>query len=332
MISDSDVPLAAPHGPPTRRTPDSPRRNRVRIKRTTPRSGDGETHAADRRRVRHWWPSAPSPRPTAHAQNPAPARRSAPPSSPPASDAVLGADVAGTAWYVDQATNTLVVTADSTVSAGRDRQDRAGRGRQRRRGPDRAHRRARSASCISGGDAIYDPQLALLARLQRPQRQHLLLPDRRSLHRRRRRPGPTGPRHRASARPPAPASPATTTASCGTRLRRRPRRARSAARTSPAPATPSVGQTVTRRGSTTGIHSGTVTALNATVNYGGGDIVSGLIQTTVCAEPGDSGGPLYSGTTALGLTSGGSGNCTSGGTTFFQPVTEALSAYGVSVY
>lgn len=97
-------------------------------------------------------------------------------------------------------------------------------------------------------------------------------------------------------------------------------------------ATPSVGQTVTRRGSTTGTHSGKVTALNATVNYGGGDVVSGLIQTTVCAEPGDSGGPLYSGSTALGLTSGGSGNCSSGGTTFFQPVTEALSAYGVSVY
>ena len=97
-------------------------------------------------------------------------------------------------------------------------------------------------------------------------------------------------------------------------------------------ATPSVGTTVTRRGSTTGIHSGRVTALNATVNYGGGDIVYGLIQTTVCAEPGDSGGPLYGGTTAYGLTSGGSGDCTSGGTTFFQPVTEALSAYGVSVY
>ncbi|MFF1732374.1 S1 family peptidase [Streptomyces sp. NPDC058247] len=97
-------------------------------------------------------------------------------------------------------------------------------------------------------------------------------------------------------------------------------------------ATPSVGTTVTRRGSTTGIHSGRVTALNATVNYGGGDIVSGLIQTTVCAEPGDSGGPLYGGSTAYGLTSGGSGDCTSGGTTFFQPVTEALSAYGVSVY
>jgi hypothetical protein len=41
---------------------------------------------------------------------------------------------------------------------------------------------------------------------------------------------------------------------------------------------------------------------------------------------------LVSGTAALGLTSGGSGNCTSGGTMFFQPVTEALSACGVSVY
>lgn len=97
-------------------------------------------------------------------------------------------------------------------------------------------------------------------------------------------------------------------------------------------ATPSVGTTVYRRGSTTGTHSGRVTALNATVNYGGGDIVYGMIQTTVCAEPGDSGGPLYGGTVAYGLTSGGSGNCTSGGTTFFQPVTEALSAYGVHVY
>ncbi|MFR9792003.1 S1 family peptidase [Streptomyces sp. MB22_4] len=96
-------------------------------------------------------------------------------------------------------------------------------------------------------------------------------------------------------------------------------------------ATPSVGQTVYRRGSTTGTHSGKVTALNTTVNYGSGDIVSGLIQTTVCAEGGDSGGPLYNGTVAYGLTSGGSGDCTSGGTTFFQPVTEALSYYGVTL-
>ncbi|MFG3096691.1 S1 family peptidase [Streptomyces sp. NPDC048202] len=96
-------------------------------------------------------------------------------------------------------------------------------------------------------------------------------------------------------------------------------------------ATPAVGTTVTRRGSTTGTHSGRVTALNATVNYGSGDVVSGLIQTTVCAEGGDSGGPLYGGSVAYGLTSGGSGNCSSGGTTFFQPVTEALSYYGVTL-
>jgi streptogrisin D len=96
-------------------------------------------------------------------------------------------------------------------------------------------------------------------------------------------------------------------------------------------ATPAVNATVTRRGSTTGIHSGRVTALNATVNYAQGS-VSGLIRTTVCAQPGDSGGSLYSGSTAHGLTSGGSGNCSSGGTTYFQPVVEALNAYGVSVF
>ncbi|MET9735389.1 S1 family peptidase [Streptomyces sp. NPDC006458] len=97
-------------------------------------------------------------------------------------------------------------------------------------------------------------------------------------------------------------------------------------------ATAYVGENVKRTGSTTGTHSGTVTALNVSVRYQGGGTVHGMIQTTVCAEPGDSGGPLYDGTKALGLTSGGSGDCRSGGTTFYQPVPEALSAYGVSVY
>ena len=62
----------------------------------------------------------------------------------------------------------------------------------------------------------------------------------------------------------------------------------------------SVGLTVQRSGSTTGLHDGTVTGLNATVNYGNGDIVNGLIQTDVCAEPGDSGGPLFAGDGAVG--------------------------------
>jgi streptogrisin B len=93
-----------------------------------------------------------------------------------------------------------------------------------------------------------------------------------------------------------------------------------------------VGERVTRDGSTTGVHSGTVTALNVTVRYQGGGTVSGMIQTNVCAEPGDSGGPLYDGGKAVGITSGGSGDCQSGGTTFFQPVTEAVNAYGVTVF
>jgi streptogrisin A len=93
----------------------------------------------------------------------------------------------------------------------------------------------------------------------------------------------------------------------------------------------SVGQSVQRSGSTTGLHGGSVTGLNATVDYGPDGIVEGMIQTNVCAEPGDSGGPLFAGETALGLTSGGSGNCSSGGVTFYQPVTEALAAHGVSI-
>ncbi|MFF7313565.1 alpha-lytic protease prodomain-containing protein [Streptomyces sp. NPDC008137] len=92
-----------------------------------------------------------------------------------------------------------------------------------------------------------------------------------------------------------------------------------------------VGMAVTRSGSTTQVHEGKVTGLDATVNYGNGDIVNGLIQTDVCAEPGDSGGSLFSGDKAVGLTSGGSGDCTSGGETFFQPVTEALSATGTEI-
>lgn len=34
----------------------------------------------------------------------------------------------------------------------------------------------------------------------------------------------------------------------------------------------------------------------------------------------------------LGLLSGGSGHCASGGLSFFRPITEVLSAYGLSVY
>ncbi|WP_307712878.1 S1 family peptidase [Streptomyces sp. V4I23] len=92
-----------------------------------------------------------------------------------------------------------------------------------------------------------------------------------------------------------------------------------------------VGQQVFRMGSTTGLDDGQVTGLNATVNYPEGT-VTGLIQTDVCAEPGDSGGAMFTREgLAIGLTSGGSGDCTSGGETFFQPVTTALAAVGAQI-
>ncbi|GAA2789544.1 S1 family peptidase [Crossiella cryophila] len=89
-----------------------------------------------------------------------------------------------------------------------------------------------------------------------------------------------------------------------------------------------VGAAICRSGSTTGWRCGTVQAKNQTVRYPQG-AVTGMTRTNACAEPGDSGGSWLSGTNAQGVTSGGSGNCSSGGTTFFQPVNEILSAYGL---
>lgn len=91
-----------------------------------------------------------------------------------------------------------------------------------------------------------------------------------------------------------------------------------------------VGEDVQRSGSTTQVHSGTVEAVDASVSYPEGT-VNGLIQTDVCAEPGDSGGSLFAGSDALGMTSGGSGDCSSGGQTFYGPVAKALSDYGAEI-
>jgi hypothetical protein len=91
-----------------------------------------------------------------------------------------------------------------------------------------------------------------------------------------------------------------------------------------------VGGSICRSGSTTGVFCGTVRSLGATVNYAEG-AVTGLTQTNVCAEPGDSGGSWYTGAQAQGVTSGGSGNCNSGGVTYFQPVNEILSVNGLTL-
>ncbi|RKN05714.1 S1 family peptidase [Streptomyces radicis] len=84
--------------------------------------------------------------------------------------------------------------------------------------------------------------------------------------------------------------------------------------------------------SPTGCTSGTVTALNQSVNYGGGDVVSGLARSTACSEPGSSGSPVFTlDGYAVGIVSGGSGSCSSGGTTYVQPILEVLNAYGLTL-
>lgn len=93
-----------------------------------------------------------------------------------------------------------------------------------------------------------------------------------------------------------------------------------------------VGASICRSGSTTGYRCGTVQALNETVSYGNGDVVSGLTRTDACAEPGDSGGPFISGSQAQGTLSGGTGGCffnVFGAQTYFQPIGEVLSTYGL---
>ncbi|MFG3499389.1 S1 family peptidase [Streptomyces sp. NPDC047928] len=249
-----------------------------------------------------------------------------------AGSAVLAADVAGTAWHVDDTTGTLVVTADSTVS-------RADIARiKRQAGANAAALRIERtpgtfSPYISGGDAVYATSwrcsLGFNVR-DRSGAEYFLTAG-----------------HCTDGAGTWYANSGRSTVLGPTAGSSFPGNDYGIVRYSNADITrpgtvgnvditaagdARVGMSVTRRGSTTGTHSGTVTGLNATVNYGGGDIVRGMIRTNVCAEPGDSGGPLYSGGLAIGLTSGGSGNCRTGGTTFYQPVPEALRAYGVDIY
>ncbi|MGP4043027.1 S1 family peptidase [Streptomyces sp. 2A115] len=92
-----------------------------------------------------------------------------------------------------------------------------------------------------------------------------------------------------------------------------------------------VGASICRSGSTTRWHCGTVLGKNETVNYSQG-AVHQMTKTSVCAEPGDSGGSYISGDQAQGVTSGGSGNCSSGGQTWYQPINEILNRYGLTLH
>ena len=81
-----------------------------------------------------------------------------------------------------------------------------------------------------------------------------------------------------------------------------------------------------RSGRTTGWHCGTIQVRDEAVKYSQG-VVTGLVRTDACAEPGDSGGSFIAGNQAQGVASGSIGDCTAGGNTWFQPVNPILQAY-----
>ncbi|MER5766701.1 S1 family peptidase [Streptomyces sp. NPDC001985] len=249
-----------------------------------------------------------------------------------ASDAVHGADVGGTSWYTDKGTGKVVVTADSTVSAAEIAKIRQAAGDQA--GTLQIKRTAgKFTRMIAGGEAIYGAgaRCSLGFNVVGGGVYYALTAG-----------------HCTNGRP-------TWTFGGGTLgnvaagqfptydygVIRHANNANADGRVYLHNGTyrdiinantPSVGQAIERSGSTTGYRTGRVTALNATVNYGGGQVVYGTIQTNACAQPGDSGGPLFSGNTAHGLLSGGSGNCSVGGTTFYEPVTRPLGIHGLSVF
>ncbi|MFE6681730.1 S1 family peptidase [Streptomyces sp. NPDC057729] len=92
-----------------------------------------------------------------------------------------------------------------------------------------------------------------------------------------------------------------------------------------------IGASVCRSGSTSHWHCGNVLATNETVNYSQGAVYQ-MTKTSVCAEPGDSGGSFISGDQAQGVTSGGWGNCSGGGETWHQPINEILNRYGLTLH
>ncbi|MBD3930338.1 S1 family peptidase [Streptomyces chumphonensis] len=104
----------------------------------------------------------------------------------------------------------------------------------------------------------------------------------------------------------------------------------------------SVGSTVCKSGATTGWTCGEIDSYNRTVTYvdrsGGPDtVVTGLASSSVCTEGGDSGGAYISGDQAQGMTSGGplnqrcSGGVYASGSSYFQPLDDALSYYGLTL-
>ncbi|MGY0230795.1 proprotein convertase P-domain-containing protein [Longispora urticae] len=97
-----------------------------------------------------------------------------------------------------------------------------------------------------------------------------------------------------------------------------------------------VGTAICKSGNTSHWTCGTVTAVNQSVNYGNGLVIDGLTNTNACSAGGDSGGAYVMGTgttaKAVGIHSGGGNGCgQSDPNTIFQPVSEALTKWGLTL-
>ncbi|KXK60737.1 streptogrisin [Micromonospora rosaria] len=262
------------------------------------------------------------------------ARPAAPAPDPAvAATALAGVTTPGTAWGLDPATGRMTLTLDDTVGAA----DRAAlRATADRAGVVVRREPGRLRTLIAGGEAIYGAgggRCSLGANVRRGSTSYVVTAGHCTV---------TSATWYANSAQTSPLGPRVGSSFPGNDYgliqHTGPLPRPSAVWTYPGllPITnvgnATVGQAVCRSGATTGVRCGTVTALNQTVNYAQGS-VSGLIRTNICAEPGDSGGPLYAASTGtiLGILSGGSGNCSSGGTTYYQPITEILAAYGLTL-
>ncbi|MFB9902832.1 S1 family peptidase [Allokutzneria oryzae] len=105
-----------------------------------------------------------------------------------------------------------------------------------------------------------------------------------------------------------------------------------------------VGGAICKSGATSGWTCGTVRSYDVSVTYtdpngGPNTTVTGLASSSVCTMSGDSGGAYISGDQAQGMTSGGpmgqqctfNGGNQSGKSSYFQPLTDALSHYGLTL-
>jgi len=91
-------------------------------------------------------------------------------------------------------------------------------------------------------------------------------------------------------------------------------------------ADPSPGMSVCKSGSTTGLTCGTVYQVGMTICYAQGCVYN-MAQSDAYVQPGDSGGSWFSGSIAVGITSG-----MGGGFSYFQPVVPGLNMFGVWVF